>query len=108
MRSFGVAQATSLLDTLTADPDWMAGDTLVARFGDAPSGRRILVLLEARGNAQAFYNIFESPLRIGPPSLNYSRGARIAAHFREDMLDRVDVIEGADGVYLEPAERRRP
>jgi lipopolysaccharide assembly outer membrane protein LptD (OstA) len=108
VRSFGFAKATSLLDTLTAEPDWMAGDTLVARFGDAPSGRRILVLLEARGNAQAFYNIYESPLRIGPPSLNYSRGARIAAHFSEDMLDRVDVLEGADGVYLEPAERRRP
>lgn len=108
VRSFGVAKATSLLDTLTTEPDWMAGDTLVAQFDEAPSGRRIIVLLEARGNAQAFYNIYENPLRIGPPSVNYSRGGRITAHFREDMLERVDVLEAADGVYLEPAGRRRP
>jgi hypothetical protein len=86
----------------------MAGDTLVARFDDAPSGRRIIVLLEARGHAQAFYNIYESPLRFGPPSINYSRGGRITAYFREDVLERVDVLEAADGVYLEPAGRRRP
>lgn len=108
VRSFGSARAVSLMDTLTTEPDWMAGDTLVARFDDAPSGRRIIVLLEARGHAQAFYNIYESPLRLGPPAINYSRGRRIAAHFREDVLERVDVLQGADGVYLEPAGRRRP
>ena len=108
VRSLGSARAVSLMDTLTTEPDWMAGDTLVARFDDAPSGRRIIVLLEARGNAQAFYNIYESPLRLGPPAINYSRGGRITAHFREDVLERVDVLEAADGVYLEPAGRRRP
>ncbi len=108
VRGFGIAKATSRLDTLTTEPDWMAGDTIVARFDEAPSGRRIIVLLEARGHAQAFYYIYESPLRIGPPGINYARGGRITAYFREDLLERVDVLEAADGVYLEPAGRRRP
>ncbi len=105
---FGTALATSRTDSLAPEPDWMAGDTVVARFDTTETGKRVLVLLESRGHAQAFYYIFESPERTGEPAVNYSRGGRITARFRNEALDRVDVVDAGDGVYLEPAMRRQP
>jgi hypothetical protein len=105
---FGGARATSRTDSLRPEPDWMAGDTVVARFDTTAAGKRVLVLLEARGHAQAYYYIYESADRTVRPAVNYSRGGRITARFRDEALDRVDVVDAGDGVYLEPAVRRQP
>lgn len=108
VRGFGTARATSRVDSVTVEPDWIAGDTVVARFDSTEAGRRLLVLMEARGNAKAFYRVYDEADREAPPALSYSRGARIVARFKDDELQQVDVVDAADGVYLEPARRRRP
>lgn len=105
---FGAARATSRTDSLVTEPDWMAGDTVVARFDTTGTGKQVLVLLEARGHAQAFYYIYQDVNRLGPPAINYSRGERITARFKDEELDRVDIIDAGDGVYLEPSGRRQP
>ncbi|MFQ6046113.1 MAG: hypothetical protein ACE5PT_07120 [Gemmatimonadales bacterium] len=105
VRGFFNAYATRRDSTVDVN-DWMGGDTVVARFGPGEGDVRALELLEARGNALAYYHIFEEDNRSGLPAINYSRGARIVALFKDDELDRVDVVGAADGVYLEPKVRR--
>lgn len=117
MRAFGNAIATANTDTAAVgsasldsvrteiETDWMAGDTVVAQFADTEDGRRTLVVLSAAGNARAFYHVYDEDDPTLAPALNYSRGLRIVALFKDDTLDRVDVFGQADGVYLEP---RRP
>ncbi|MFQ5550247.1 MAG: hypothetical protein ACE5FJ_03305 [Gemmatimonadales bacterium] len=100
IRGFGAAVAVTLADGV-AEPDWIGGDSLTARFGDR-DGRRVLNMLEALGNARAFYRVY--PNQPGAlPGINYSRGDRIIASFGAAGIERVDVIGAADGVYLEPA-----
>lgn len=107
IRGFGRAQATARADSVVTEPDWVAGDTLVARFDttDGGGGKRILQSLEAQGKAQAFYRVFEEDGRT-LAGINYSRGTRILALFRGDGIERVHVVGGSDGVYLEPVRRR--
>jgi lipopolysaccharide export system protein LptA len=108
VRGYGRAKATSV-DSLGARSDWMTGDTVVAQFDSGAVVGRHLARLEARSNARAFYYIHDQMDLSRPPAINYSRGRRITALFKEDgALDRVDVIEAADGVFLEPVGRRQP
>jgi hypothetical protein len=102
VRGYGLARAISSSDSADTEPDWVAGDTVVARFDTTATGQRILVELEAIGNAQAFYRIHD-PLRASAlPDINYSRGKRILAHFAEFGIQQVDVVGEADGVHVEP------
>ncbi len=108
VRAFGATRATSATDSLSAGADWIGGDTLVARFDSSETGRRVLVMLQAHGNAQALYHVYAQEGEVGPPAINYARGKRITAWFENEELDRVNIVEQADGVYLEPVGRRRP
>ena len=102
VRGFGNAQARAL-DSLSGEHDWMAGDTLVARFDSTDAGQRVLVHLEARVNARALYFVYDADRPGAPPARSYSRGNRIVARFDvSGELERVDVVGGADGLYLEP------
>ncbi len=102
VRGFGNAQAAAL-DSLSGEHDWMAGDTLIARFDSTETGQRVLVYLEARLNARALYLVYDTDRPGAPPARSYSRGERITARFGVlGELERVDVIGGADGLYLEP------
>ena len=103
LRGFRKGYATSRTDSTQTDPDWMAGDTLVARFDSTAPGRRSLSQLVGRGNARAFYRVPDTQRPGAPPSFTYSRGVRIAAKFTPVGLDRVDVTGVGDGVFLEPA-----
>lgn len=105
VRGFGRALAASAPDSVRPEPDWIAGDTVVAQFDSTESGGRELVLLDARGNARAYYHIFDEADPEATPGINYSRGVRITARFRNEELQDVVIMEGGDGVYLEP---RRP
>jgi lipopolysaccharide export system protein LptA len=105
IRSYGTARATSVRDSLDTEADWVAGDTVIARFDEGMEGIRILNALDAIGNAVAYYRIFDPEADL-PPDLNYSRGLKISARFDDDGVDRVDVIGKADGVHLEPVRRR--
>jgi hypothetical protein len=107
MRGFGNARATARADSTSTEVDWIAGDTVVARFESTESGARTLAELRANGNARAFYQIFDEEFPESPPGFSYSRGLRIIALFEEETLQRVDVVGQADGIYLEPVRRPR-
>lgn len=107
VRGLGTARAASRHDSLDTDEDWVAGDTVVARFAPGPDGGTMLVEIEAAGAARARYRVYASPDRTAMPDISYSRGDRIRAQFREDRLLRVDIAGKSDGVYLE-APRRQP
>jgi len=110
VRGIGAAMARSLLDSLDADADWIAGDTVVASFA-APAGAEGAAQLNgilAVGRARARYRVFPEAAPEGPPDLSYSRGDRITARFADSRLVRVDVVGATDGVYLEAQRRRSP
>ena len=107
MRGFGNARATARADSTSIEVDWIAGDSVVARFDSTATGARTLSELRANGNARAFYQIFDEEDPDAPPGFNYSRGLKIVALFAEETLQRVDVIGEADGIYLEPIRRPR-
>ncbi|MGH7567453.1 MAG: hypothetical protein ACREL9_00570 [Gemmatimonadales bacterium] len=111
IRAFGRAFSTSRRDTTTAtaDLDWIAGDTVIATFepASASAGADLeLRNLVARGTARSFTHLYDAANGSAgggsPPSLNYSRGARIAIALKGDKIDRVVVSGKADGVHLEP------
>jgi lipopolysaccharide export system protein LptA len=103
VRGFGHGHAESRNDSARAEPDWMAGDTLVAHFDSTAFGTTALSRLVARGNARALYRVPDPARPGGPPGITYSRGTHIAARFTPVGLERVDVIGKGDGLYLEPA-----
>ncbi len=108
IRGYRRARATTTQDPMQAEPDWIAGDTLAARFDSTETGKRVLTVLRAAGNAHALYHVFPEVGAEAAPAINYSRGRRITAYFRDEQLERVDIIDEADGVYLEPVVRRPP
>ncbi|MDH5804140.1 MAG: hypothetical protein OEZ54_03075 [Gemmatimonadota bacterium] len=99
LRGFGLALATSVRDSLDEEGDWIGGDSLVAQFTEFQEGGRGLKELSAAGNAYALYRIYK--FFGADPDINYSRGARIVAAFRQSGVDKVDVIGQADGIHLE-------
>lgn len=107
VRAFGTARATTKRDSVRQS-DWIEGDTVVARFGELETGSRGLQRLEAVGNARALYHIYLSQDTEERPSINYSRGKRIVAFFKREALDRVNVLEEADGLFLEPRRITEP
>lgn len=107
VRAFGNARATTEADSVR-QADWIEGDTVVAQFGEQVSGGRGLQRLEATGNARALYHIYASQDAEERAAINYSRGRRIVAFFRGETLDRVNVLEEADGLFLEPRRISEP
>src|SRR5439155_1633669 len=57
LRGFRHGYATSRIDSTQTDVDWMAGDTVVARFDTTASGARVLSQITAKANARAFYRV---------------------------------------------------
>jgi len=109
VRGIGRAQAWSQRDSSDTEPDWIAGDSVVARFAPTAEGRSALDGIEASGAARALYRIFpEGAGADAMPDLSYSRGQRITAQFTAARLVRVDIVGQSDGVYLEAQRRREP
>jgi hypothetical protein len=107
VRAFGSARATTEADSVR-QADWIEGDTVIAHFGGDEAGGRGLQRLEAVGDARALYHIYASADTEERPAINYSRGRRIVAFFRGESLDRVNVLEEADGLFLEPRRVTEP
>ena len=107
VRSYGAGRATARPDIGSANVDWVAGDTVLAQFEARVEGEgRAVRRLEARGKARAYYHVYDAATPDGVPAIAYSRGRHISVTFRNDELERVEVIDQADGVYLEPQARR--
>jgi len=114
-RGFGRALAvTSAADSTRPEPDWLAGDSLVAHFvEDVPSDslaetRARLERAVARGAARAFYVVLDENDPGAPPGYSYSRGDEITIALDADGVRTVRVVGGtgpADGVYLRPVTR---
>lgn len=107
VRAFGRAYSTSKRDpTKTAQVNWIAGDSLTARWAQvadsAGTPRSKLHQLVARGAARSFTHLDSGRDSTTGPSLNYSRGAVIDIILAGDKVDRVTVTGRADGVQLEP------
>jgi len=107
VRAFGTARAVSKIDSLDTEGDWVAGDTVIARFDSTGTGTRALTQVDALGSARAQYRIYPADNRFAQPDISYSRGDRITASFVNDAIARVDIVGRSDGVYLE-APRKRP
>ena len=106
-RGFGHAFSTSKKDsTAAASVDWIAGDSLTARWaqepdpGGAGQPKSKLHRLISRGSARSLTHHYNQ--RDSLPSLNYSRGAMIDVLLKADRVDSVFVTGGANGVQLEP------
>lgn len=114
-RAFGRALSTAKRDSAAsaADLDWIAGDTVTARFaqerdsGAAKPRTRIQQIL-AGGSARALTHHYDARDATLPPSINYSRGRRISVVLTRDKIDRVIVSGRADGVQLDPRPARPP
>jgi len=115
-RAFGHAYSTSKKEpskkesvkkdsAATPEMNWIAGDSLTARWTQVPDSagtpKSKLYRLIARGSARSFTHLASEHDSMGP-SLNYSRGKVIDVVLKGDKVDRVGVTGRADGVQLEP------
>lgn len=102
--------------------DWVAGDTIVARFEpeSPPSGARAepgdnpgnaqgstganveLRELVAYGEARALYHVQDRQRPDRPPAVNYVRGARIRILVTAGEVTEAKVEGPSVGVYIEP------
>ena len=107
-RAFRNALSRAKRDSATkaADIDWIAGDSLTARFvqekDSAGREHSRLQQILARGAARALTHHFDDRDSTAAPAINYSRGQRIAVMLRGAKVDRIVVAGTADGVHLEP------
>ncbi len=103
------AFANSVPDTATiisAERDWMMGDTIVALFDSLKTGdttsrplvRRVIASVDAR----SYFHTRSSNAPKNRPSVNYVRGREITALFTTGKVSTVVVTDQAAGVYIEP------
>jgi hypothetical protein len=110
IRAVRKAFAQSTPDTAklhTKEKDWMRGDTITAHFdsvqvaGDTsrqPQMRRLV----SHGSAQSFYQLAAKDSGVVGPAINYVKGRDISIAFANRQVQTVDIIDQAQGVYLEP------
>lgn len=110
IRALRKAYAQSLPDTAklhTKEKDWMRGDTITAHFdstqapGDTSSQPQMRQLI-AQGSAQSFYQLAAKDSGVVGPAINYVKGRDISIAFANRVVQVVDVVDQAQGVYLEP------
>jgi hypothetical protein len=93
----------------SSDPDWIAGDTVIARFETVPRSltdtarTTRLTEVQALGSARAFQQFASEDGGKDRPNLSYNRGRVIIVRFEGGEVARVDVQDRASGLYLEPA-----
>lgn len=109
VNAFGNAYANSAPDTarmISTERDWMKGDVVVAEFDSiAPADTTTKPQpkkLVATGNASSFYQLSSGGRVKTRPNINYVRGKVITVTFANRAVDKVDVVDQASGVYLEP------
>lgn len=119
VHAVGRAIAFSAVDTakiISTERDWIAGDTIDARFETLEEPRDAAARdslasasstrmrdVTASGTARAFYQLPPSGGTRGVPNLSYNRGRMITVHFEAGEMSTVTVSERSSGLYLEPA-----
>jgi len=112
-RAYRRAYATSKRDSIAkADVNWIAGDTITARWAQLPDSagkpKTKLRQLVARGSARSFTHLYNEHDSTAGPSLNYSRAPSIDITVAGDKIDRVLASGRADGLQLEPRPPKPP
>ena len=111
-RAFRHAFSTSRKDSKdsskTADVDWIAGDSLTARWTQAADSaaatKNELRQIVARGTARSLsHSAGAKDSAATGPVIDYSRGQVIDIALKANKIDRIVVSGRADGVHLEPA-----
>ncbi len=106
-RAFGKAWLGGETDSASAERDWLAGDTVVARFeprDSAGASRAVLTRLEATGAARSL-TIEAQEARPKQPTINYARGNAIVVTMKPDGSEEVNEVRirgQVDGVQIEP------
>lgn len=112
VQAFGRAVTRAEVDTAritSTEPDWIAGDTVIARFETVPRApsdtatTTRLTEVQALGSARAFQQLASTEGGKDRPNLSYNRGRVIIVRFEGGEVRRVDVQDRASGLYLEPA-----
>jgi len=112
VQAFGRAMTRAEVDTAritSPDPDWIAGDTVIARFETVPrsptdtTATTRLTEVQAIGSARAFQQMASADGGKERPTLSYNRGRIIIVRFEGGEVARVEVQERASGLYLEPS-----
>jgi len=110
VRAVGRAIALGVPDTtrmVSEDRDMLRGDSVFAFFDStaAPDDTAKTVQIReirALGNASSLFQMASNKGRTVPPSINYTRGARIFVDFDSGAVRTVRVDSAASGVFLEP------
>jgi hypothetical protein len=113
LHALGRAVAFTVTDSLrieSTERDWIRGDTIVALFDsaavdDTASAR--MKQVTATGTARAYYQLAPSSGVKGPPNISYNTGRLIVVSFEAGEVSKVDVKDGARGLYLEPVAAPR-
>lgn len=109
VRAIGRALSRSRPDTLrirSEEMDWIAGDTIIARFetvsapGDTAEATRMRDVVST-GAARSFYQVAVRDGDPALPNISYNRGRRITVTFTEGEVRDVLVEDKASGLYLE-------
>ncbi|HET8625766.1 MAG TPA: hypothetical protein VFM14_19575 [Gemmatimonadales bacterium] len=106
-RAFGKAWLGGDTDSASAERDWLAGDTVVARFeprDSAGASRTVLTRIEASGTARSL-TVEPQAARPKQPTINYARGNVILVTMKGDGSEEVDQVRirgQVDGVQIEP------
>ena len=106
-RAFGQAWLGGDVDSASTERDWLAGDTVVARFeprDSAGGSRTVLTGIEATGTARSL-TVEAQQARPRQPTINYARGNAILVTMKPDGSEEVDQVRirgQVDGVQIEP------
>jgi lipopolysaccharide export system protein LptA len=114
VHAVGRAISRSAPDSLTirsGESDWIAGDTIIARFERVPARQDTTESTRLRevvavGSARSFYQVAARDGSPAEPNINYSRGRRITVNFTDGAVQDVRVEERASGLYLEAPKVR--
>jgi hypothetical protein len=102
LRAFGGGWLGGAVDSASGERDWLAGDTVTARFATRDSAS-VLHELEARKDARSFSQSADAR-RPGVPSLSYIRADFIHITMKTsgtEGVERLDVRGQVDGVRME-------
>jgi lipopolysaccharide export system protein LptA len=108
------ARAESQPDTAkitSKEPDWLAGDTIVAHFDTAATAdsakgavvKQIEAMASKTDLAQSYYQVVPGGVKAktDKPNVNYVTGKRIAVDFKGGEVETVNVRGKASGIYVE-------
>src|SRR5207245_9158773 len=107
-RAYRKALTTSKKDsTAKADVNWIAGDTIVARWAQvtdsAGPAKTRLRHLQAHGSARSFSHLYNERDSTRGPSIDYSRGHALTIALRRAQIGRIAGSGRAAGPHPHPA-----